>query len=243
VFPGGLLDLATFKKPEAWWRQALWSDQPMVYLAASQRPRGDRPGSRRFRGEGGRGLEEHWNWTAGSRVRVACCTNCPVVDLYRNGELVDTLTSEVERQGWRRVELEFQPGTLEAVGRDGERELCRFALRTAGPPRRVLLQSDVPGLAADGHDVAHLIFLIVDENGVRVPDSQHEVELTVEGPASILGMDNGRIDGAVVYHDNRCEAYRGRGLAIVRAQRQPGEATITALADDLGPARIVLHVK
>jgi hypothetical protein len=243
VFPGGLLDLAGFKKPEAWWRQALWTEKPMVYVAASQQRRGERPGNRRFRGRGGRGLEEHWNFTAGLPVRVACCTNCPVVDLYRNGELVETLTAAIERQGWRSVELDFQPGTLEAVGRNGERELCRFALRTAGPARRVLLQSDATQLTADGHDVAHLSFSIVDENGVRVPDAQHDVQFTVEGPVSILGIDNGRTGGAVVYHDDRSEAYRGRGLAIVRSQRQPGEATITAVAEKLEPDKIVLQVE
>jgi hypothetical protein len=243
VFPGGLFDLAGFKKPEAWWRQALWTEKPMVYLAASQRPSGDRSAGRRFRRTGGRGLEEHWNWTAQSPVRIACCTNCPVVDLYRNGELVETLTAEVERQGWRLVELDFQPGTLEAVGRDGERELCRFSLRTVGPAQRVLLQSDTTQLTADGHDIAHVIFSIVDENGVRVPDAQHDVEFKVEGPVSILGIDNGRIDGAVVYHDNRCEAYRGRGLAVLRSRRQPGQATITASAEKLEPAKIVLHVR
>jgi beta-galactosidase len=166
-----------------------------------------------------------------------------VVDLYRNGELVQTLTAEDERQGWRRVELDFQPGTLEAVGRDGEQQLCRFALHTAGRPRRVLLQNDAAELAADGHDVAHLTFAIVDEKGFRVPDAQHDIAFTVDGPVNILGIDNGRTDGDVVYQDNRCEAYHGRGLAIVQAQRRPGEATIRASADGLEPAEIVLNVK
>ena len=34
----GLLDLAGFKKPMAWFRQSLWSAAPMVYLAASVAP-------------------------------------------------------------------------------------------------------------------------------------------------------------------------------------------------------------
>jgi len=43
AFPGGLLDLAGFKKPDAWWRQALWSDKPMVYLAEPPLPQVARP--------------------------------------------------------------------------------------------------------------------------------------------------------------------------------------------------------
>jgi beta-galactosidase len=34
----GLLDLCGFKKPIGWFRQSLWSDRPMVYLASPARP-------------------------------------------------------------------------------------------------------------------------------------------------------------------------------------------------------------
>jgi len=107
----------------------------------------------------------------------------------------------------------------------------------------VLLQSDATELAADGHDVAHLTFAIVDEHGFRVPNAENEVTFTVDGPVNLLGIDNGRIAGAVDYQDNRCDAYRGRGLAIVRSQRHAGAATISAAADGLEPAQITLMVK
>jgi hypothetical protein len=245
VFPGGLLDLATFKKPDAWWRQALWSDRPMVYLAAGQPLRGGRRGGRggrRFRWRRIQ-LEEHWNWAEGSPVTVQCATNCPEVDLHLNGKLLRTLTRDDDQQGWRRAEVGFRPGKLEAVGRDGGRELCRFALRTAGAPRRVQLDSDAGRLAADGHDIAHLQFFIVDKNGVRVPGAEQEIEFTIAGPMRILGIDNGRTGGEVDYQDNRCEAHRGRGLAILQARREAGKARITARAEGLEPGEVALEVE
>lgn len=238
VFTGGLLDLATFRKPDAWWRQALWSDRPVVYLAAGQ----PRRSGRRFRWRRIQ-PEEHWNWEEGSPVSVQCATNCPEVDLYLNGTLLQTLTREDDRRGWRRAELRYEPGKLEAIGRDGEEKLCRFALLTAGTPRRVRLESDVGRLAADGHDVVHLQFTIVDANGVRVPDARHEVEFTVRGPLKLLGIDNGLAGGEVDYQDNRCDAYRGRGLAILQSQRDTGEAKITATAEGLVSAEVVLQVE
>src|SRR4029077_18558071 len=63
VFPNrangaGLLDLAGFKKPMAWFRQSLWSDAPMVSLAPSPAPASGAPRA------AGR-IDEHWNWPAG----------------------------------------------------------------------------------------------------------------------------------------------------------------------------------
>jgi beta-galactosidase len=252
VFPGGVFDLAMIKKPDAWWRQALWSDKPVVYLAAGQRRGGGdaRGGGREGRaGRGGRGgrrggpVEEHWNWAEGTPVRVQCATNCPTVDIYLNGERIQTLNREDEQQGWRTAEVQFAPGTLAAVGRDGERELGRFALQTAGRPQKLALEIDSKQLAADGRDVAHLMFNIVDEKGVRVPDAEHEVTIEIAGPLKILGMDNGRTGGAIDYQDNRSEAYRGRGMAILQSSRQAGAARIRASAAGLETAEIAIDVK
>jgi beta-galactosidase len=240
VFPGGIADLAGFKKPDAWWRQALWSDEPMVYIAAIQRPEGEdrrRGGRRRFE------LGEHWNWSEDAPVRVLCATNCEEVDLLLNGKLVRTLTKDDERQGWRTAEIDFEPSTLEAVGRAGGKEVARFALATAGLAKRIVLEADVTELAADGHDAAHVVFTIVDEHGVRVPDAEHEVTFMVEGPVRLLGMDNARTDGAVDYQDNKCAAYRGRGLAIVQTLREAGEAKITASAEGLESAEVTVRVR
>jgi beta-galactosidase len=246
IFPGGIADLAGFKKPDAWWRQALWSDKPMVYLAAFQRPAGEgeqtRGFDRRALGRGGWGLGEHWNWSEGSPVRVLCATNCEEVDLMLNGKLVRTVTKNDDRQGWRAAEIDFAPGKLEAVGRNGEAEAARFALQTAGPAKKILLAADNQELAADGHDVAQVVFAVVDEHGVRVPDAEQEVAFTIDGPVRLLGIDNARTDGAVDYQDDKCTAYRGRGLAIMQSLRDAGEATITATAEGLESAHVVVRV-
>jgi beta-galactosidase len=242
VFPGGVCDMAGFRKPDAWWRQALWSDQPVVYLAATQRaPRGERP--RRGFGRRGGELLEHWNWSEASPVRVACATNCPTVDLYLNGELIDTLTADDDQQGWRRTTVDFAPGKLEAVGRDGASEVARFALQTAEAPHRVLLEADAGELVADGRDIAHVTFTVVDENGVRVPDADHEVTFAAAGPVRLLGMENGRVDGDPQYQDERCAALRGRGLAIYQSTREPGDAVLRATAPGLEPAELRLRVR
>jgi beta-galactosidase len=248
VFPGGVADMAGFPKSDYFWRQALWTksdDKPMVYIAATQRPQGDNNGRRRSFGFGRRGgpPTESWNWNA-SPVRVLCATNCPTVDLVLNGEVVATLNAADDRQGWRSTEIAYAPGKLEAIARDGDRELARTILRTAGEPHHVELTPDATTLSVDGHDAAHVTFTIVDEHGVRVPNAEHEVTFEIDGPARLLGIENGATTGDPKYQDNRCQALRGRGLAIIQSNRnEPGTATIRATATGLAPAELKIEVQ
>ena len=49
---GGLFDLCGFKKPLGWFRQSLWADEPMVYLACRGSADEDDGGQRRRRRRG-----------------------------------------------------------------------------------------------------------------------------------------------------------------------------------------------
>src|SRR6185436_17752880 len=111
----GLLDLCGFKKPIAWFRQSLWSEAPMVYLAGSPvtapaAPR--RPGR----------IEEHWNWPAGSTVDVSVYTNAEDVTLTLNDRPLGTKTLRTAGDGVLRWDVPYQPGVLNAVARtNGQR--------------------------------------------------------------------------------------------------------------------------
>ena len=229
----GLLDLCGFKKPIGWFRQSLWSDEPMVYLCVSDRL-----------GRSSRGLRgaEHWNWTEGRKVAVLGCTNCPEVALTLNGRSLPTQSRSQANEGVLRWEIPYEPGTLKAVGRKNGQALCEFVLRTAGPARRIALAPDATQLKADGRDICHLEFDIVDEQGVRLPGAEHEVTFDVEGPGRIIGIENGNLSSLDDPKDLVHKAYRGRGLAILQATRRPGQIRLTARAEGLDSTSIELPV-
>ena len=120
----GLLDLCGFKKPNAWFRQSLWSDKPMVYLCA-QAGRGARFGG------GGRGpgfgAQEHWNWSTNAEVTVRCYTTCPEVTLTVNDKPLGTKRLADAADGSLVWQVPFEPGVLKAVGtREGRRSANLF---------------------------------------------------------------------------------------------------------------------
>jgi beta-galactosidase len=227
----GLLDLCGFKKPLGWFRQSLWSDRPMVYLCASN----GHGALRRFSGI------EKWNWQSNSTVAVFCFANCPEVTLLLNDKVVGTKLLSEAINGVLLWQVPFEPGTLEAVGRADGRKVCDYVLKTAGPAKRIELLPDATQLRADGKDVFHVEFRIVDENGVRVPDAEPEVTLDVTGPAGIIGIGTGDLNNVEAGKTNQHRAYQGRGLAIIQATTVPGLVNLKATAPGLDPGGLTLQ--
>jgi beta-galactosidase len=243
----GLLDLCGFKKPLAWFRQSLWSNQPMVYLAVvrSDTPTGPAPTTQGTpaldRVRRGR-VREHWNWPDGSSLNVVCFANCAEVELTLNGRSLGRKRLTEAADGvltWTTVP--YEPGILRAVGLENGTAVAEFALQTAGPAARVELIPETTALPADGNGICHLEFRITDASGIRVPDATQQVTFEVSGPAEILGIGNGDLANTEDPRDDAHRAHQGRGLVILRSQTTAGEVRVRATAPGLEPGLAVLR--
>ena len=230
----GLLDLAGFKKPAAWFRQSLWSSAPMVYLASA--PAAEAGGTAPARGTR---LEERWTWPAGSTITVSAYTNAAEVELSLNGRSLGTKRLVDAAAGVLSWAVPYTPGVLKAVATTDGKAVADVSLRTAGAARAIELVADVTAVLSDGRLTKQIEFRIVDEAGVRVPDADAIVTLQVDGPARILGIGNGDLNnietGNAVHR-----AYQGRGLVIVRVTDPAATVTIKASSPGLGSATVVL---
>ena len=227
----GLLDLCGFKKPLGWFRQSLWSDRPMVYLCISE----NRAGRRGFAGA------EKWNWPSNSMVNVFCFANCPEVTLVLNDRVIGIKKLSEAVNGVLHWQVPFEPGVLKAVGRADGRVVCDYVLKTADSAKRIELLPNATQVRANGKDICHVEFRIVDENGVRVPNGESEVAFEITGPASIIGIGNGDLDNVEDCKANQHRAFQGRGLAILQSATVPGTVTLKATAPGLDSASITLQ--
>ena len=234
----GLFDLCGFKKPLGGFRQALWSETPMVYPAV-RRLAGGQDGTRRGFG---RGVASHWNWSSGEPLRVYAYSNCPETELFLDGQSLGVGTVQPQQGPVFSWELPFRPGELKVVGKKDGKAVCESVLRTAGEAKKIALKPDTLSLRADGRDVCRLEFYITDDQGVPVPTADTLVSFYVSGPARILAIGSG--DPA--NHENETDAahraYQGRGLAVLQAQREPGTATVSVSAPGLEGMNIKLNV-
>jgi beta-galactosidase len=219
----GLLDSCAFKKPNAWFRQSLWSESPMVFImAALSEGAGGRAGS--VRGE------DSWNWPAGSTVNVTCYTNCAEVRLTLNDRPVQSRRSTEAVNGALSFTVPYEPGVLKAVGMNNGMKACEYVLQTAGAASKLELYPDTTVLRANGKDICHVEFRIADDRGVRIPDAGDEVAFEIQGPAEVLGIDNGDLNSTDNYQDLKHRAFHGRGLVIIQAGSDTGNIVLKATA-------------
>ena len=203
----------------------------MVYLCVSN----GNGGRRGFAGV------ENWDWPSNSAVTVLCFANCPEVTLTLNDKIIGTKKSSEAVRGVLSWQIPFEPGTLKAVGRANGQDVCSYVLKTAGSPSRIELLPDVTQLRADGKDVCHVEFRIVDAEGVRVPNADAEVKFEMTGPSSIIGIGNGGVNSIEDCKTNIHRAFQGRGLAILQTTTTPGGITLKATAPGLESASVTLQ--
>ena len=228
----GLLNLCGYKKPMAWFRQSLWSDKPMVYICVLG---GNIENPRRIP------AVEHWNWQKDRTVTVRCYTNCPEAQLLLNDKPVGTKRLADAVEGALSWQLPFEPGMLKVVGLKDSKAICEYVLKTAGAASRIELLPEETELKADGKDICHLGFQIVDAQGVRVPDAANELKFEVDGPAGISGIDNGDLNDTTNCKDPLHKAYQGRGLAIIQSKTTSGKVTIKVSTPGLESATATLN--
>ncbi|HEX7070804.1 MAG TPA: glycoside hydrolase family 2 TIM barrel-domain containing protein, partial [Rhodothermales bacterium] len=104
-FYSGLLDFTGAVKPRGRFREALWSDRPVVHLGTEPVPE-----------DGRKSIDAWpiWNYEAGTPVRVLCYTNAAKARLLLNGEQVGDDQAYDDETGVIAWDVPFQPGKLEA---------------------------------------------------------------------------------------------------------------------------------
>jgi beta-galactosidase len=135
-------------------------------------------------------------WTADSPREVRVYSNCEEVALYSNGQLMERrrpdtsrLSTHLKHAPFIFKTSRFEPGTLQAVGYLGGREVTRFERRTPGDLDGLALEFDLGGrpFAADDKDTTFCYASLKDKTGTLIPTARVPVFFGVTGPAQLLG--------------------------------------------------------
>ena len=248
----GLMDTTGRLKPSGQFHRSVWSREPRVAIAVRDHGHGTGEAALSW---GGYSLSAHWNWpelerkrrwpeVGGRLVEVEVQTNCETVELVLNDRSYGEKSAADFPNACVLFLVPYQAGSLRAVGRRGGVVVAQDELVTAGGVAALGLEADRSEIAADGYDVAHVTIELRDARGLRVPRADRLVHVRVEGPARLLGLDNGVLDSPEGYTGPERTTSGGLCLAVVGRSRRTGEirVRVDARGDDGAPMDAVIQL-
>ncbi len=230
----GLIDLAGFPKPEYYFRQSLWSNQPMIYAGVARAPKEENRGAGNYRRSA-----PTWNWQAGEKLRVNCFTNCTEAELFLNGQSLGKKPMADFKDRIIYWEIDYTAGELKAVGYNKGKSSASYTLKTAGAAYAIkaVVEKDLVGKTG----LTHVIISVVDKDGNTVYDADNEATFAITGKATLLGLESGSETSHEDYKASKRKALHGKLMAYVLKEPSAKPVTITISSAGLQAAKLVLN--
>ena len=260
---GALFAADMEKRPAAWQYQSYWTDEPMVHFAVLD---GSLPDEGVKEHWDSPAYVTHWEFPQLQRAVLPyrIVTNCEQVRIILNeGRFAQDGTSLEKEYSLRPVKeyrdglvkgyLPWMPGTVTAVGLIGGKEVCRHTVETPGPAVRLAFEQEERGITLSRMDTDEgenrpqpyrLLCRVraFDEENRPVFRESAKVTFAVEGPARLMGVDNGDIKTAEAVDGEFIHLYRGRAAAGILITGC-GRVKVTAYAAGMQPAQCVIAAK
>jgi len=230
----GLIDMAGFKKPAFYFRQSIWTDSPMIYMGTS--PLTKNANNRR----GGRNAAPVWNYTQGDSIQVNCFTNCEEAVLFLNGQSLGKMSLADAKEKIISWLVPYQEGELVVKGYNKGKEVSHYTIKTASDSYAINAFTDKISFSKDKKQLAHIEINIVDKNGTPVYNAENEITITINGPATLLGMESGSSVSHEDYKSNKHKTLHGKLLAFVQSNQQPGTIIIKITSPGLKEQTITI---
>jgi beta-galactosidase len=223
----GVVDLCGFEKPAYWFRKAIWSNEPVLFVAVQTDTIAQYPDSCSF--WGWPKVQAHWNGKIpGEKLAVHVYTNCKTVELFINNRSLGMKEWNLSEGAFLTWNVPYEPGELRAEGItiDGARK--SFTLKTAGVPAKIVISTDRQIIKANGQDVAYIKAELFDKDNVPVLSNSDTIEFEVSGTGKMLAVGNGNPASHTSFKGNKIETWQGKCLAILRDDAIVGEIIVKA---------------
>jgi beta-galactosidase len=218
----GQIDTAGFEKDTFYHYQAEWtpvSDKPMVHVLP------------------------YWDFNEGQLIDVCVYSNADSVGLYLNDgflgkKSIDHLHGEDLKACWQ---VPYIPGELKAVAYDENGNIIATDIqRSFKDPAALRLRADKSELKANPEDLIFVTIDTVDEDGNHVANAVNRVNVSVEGAAILVGLDNGDSTDYDQYKGTSRNLFSGKLLAILASNGKTGDIKIKVESDGLKNSELTL---
>ena len=215
----GIIDLAGFPKDVYYMYQSEWTNKPVLHIFP------------------------HWNWNKGQTIDVwAYYNKADEVELFLNEKSLGVRKKKGDdlHVMWR---VAFEPGTLKAISRKNGKTVLTSEIKTSGDPAGIILTADRDIIRANETDLSFIKAVIVDAQGIPVPEANNLIQFHVSGPGAIVGTDNGNEASLESLKGTEHKAFNGLCLAVIQSTGKAGKLKVTASSEGLTTTSMTVFVK
>lgn len=240
----GDLDICGWKRPQSYYRDALWKNTPQVSIFV-------KPPTPSFPENAKKETWSIWNWFDAvanwnwpgyekKPMEVSAYSNCESVELFLNNKSLGIKTNTPEMKNIITWNVPYQAGVLKAVGYISNQPIQTSQLKTTNTATQIKLTADRKSIYADGQDLSYITVELLDENGLRNPLAENEFKFTINGPAEIVGVGNANPVSTESYTLPTRKAWQGRAMVIIRSTEKEGVINLNVSTKNLKLQKISL---
>lgn len=243
----GDIDICGWKRPQSYYRDAFWSDEPVVSLFVHSPVSSFEP-LKRERINWSRwhykDLVAKWNWPGfeNKSLKVESYSSCDSVELFLNNQSLGMKETGRKCKYMATWQVPYAPGELKAVGYKAGKKVFS-ALETNAVASHLKLSADRNAIFADNQDLSYVTVELRDDYDRLDIDAENLIDFEVKGPAVIVGVGNANPVSLESYTQPRRKAWRGKCLVILKSTADAGEITLTATTPGMEAAKITIESK
>jgi len=177
---------------------------------------------------------QSWSWAGseGKRAEIEVYSDDDAVEVLLNGRSLGRKAAGKRRGFVTRFRTAYEPGELVAIGYRKGAEVSRSSLRSASTPRVRLTAESLDGLG-------FVEIALADDNGIVESLASDLVSVEVTG-GQLAALGSAAPSTTESFTDTEHSTWRGRALAIVRADDAGGDIHVTVTTATHGTASVTL---
>ncbi len=219
----GIVDTAGFPKDSYYLYKAVWTDgkkEPFVHVLP------------------------YWDFNIGEEVDVFVYSNVEDIELFFNEvslgkKHISLKEDDVLHGEWK---LKYRRGTITARAyNESGKVVAEDIVSSFTDAAGIEAIPDKMEILADGRDLIFIEISAKDEMGIPVANAKNRVKITVNGPARLVGLDNGDSTDYESYKSDNRRMFSGKLLAIIQSTFETGTITVSCESDGLSEKMLVLE--
>ncbi len=240
----GDIDICGWKRPQSYYRDALWkNDQLSIFVNAPKPSFPLNPKKSQWSKWNWFDVLADWNWKGyeNKPLTVNVYSSCQQVELFLNNRSLGKKETNRSTKFIATWDVPYQPGSLVAIGYDGDKKVKTAALHTASAPAKIKLSADRIQLKANNEDLSYITVELTDTKGNLNPRADNLVHFKIEGPGTIAGVGNADPRSLESYQRPQRKAWHGKCLVVIKSTEKPGDIKLEVTSAGLAGKSLLIR--